>query len=153
MTGTEPSDTGQIDPPADAGALTRRWFREVWTDQGEAAVDAMMSSDGHGWIEGGFVKSPAEFKAARQQLLAAFPDLAISIEDLIADGDKVAVRWTVEATHRGGGLGVAPTGRRVAFRGMTWLEWRNGKLARGWDSWNLGGLLQELQTTGGPPAD
>lgn len=153
MTAPEQGDTVQMEPPADAGALTRRWFRDVWTDQGEAVVDAMMCSDGHGWIEGGFVKSPAEFKVARQQLLAAFPDLAISIEDLIVDGDKVAVRWTVEATHRGGGLGVAPTGRRVAFRGMTWLEWRNGKLARGWDSWNLGGLLQELQTSGGPAAD
>jgi predicted ester cyclase len=131
---------------ADAGGLTRRWFRDVWTEDGEAVVDAMMADDGHGWIEGGFVKSPTEFKGARQLLLAAFPDLAISVEDLIVDGDKVAVRWTVEATHKGGGLGLAPTGKRVAFRGMTWMEWRNGKMARGWDSWNLGGLLEELRS-------
>ena len=45
------------------------------------------------------------------------------------------------------------TGRRVALGGMWGMEWRNGKLARGWDSWNLGGLLQELQTTGGPSED
>ena len=64
---TVQTDTGQVEPPADVGALTRRWFREVWADQGEAAVDAMMSSDAHGWIEGGFVKSPAEFKAALGQ--------------------------------------------------------------------------------------
>jgi len=108
-----------------------------------------MASDGHGWIEGGFVKNPDEFKAARRQLLAAFPDLAIAVDDLIVDGNKVAARWTVEATHLGDGLGVAPTGRRVAFRGMTWMEWRDGKMARGWDSWNLGGLIQALST----PAD
>lgn len=130
----------------DAGTLTRRWFQEVWTRDGDAAVDRLMASDGHGWIEGGFVKSPAEFKAARQQLLATFPDLSISVNDLIVDGGKVAVRWTVEATHLGDGLGVAPTGRRVAFRGMTWMEWHNGRMTRGWDSWNLGGLMQALST-------
>lgn len=133
----------------DPGTLTRRWFQDVWAADGDAAVDRLMASDGHGWIEGGFVKSPAEFKAARQQLLTAFPDLAISLDDLIVDGDKVAARWTVEATHLGDGLGMAPTGKRVAFRGMTWMEWRNGKMARGWDSWNLGGLIQELAA----PAD
>lgn len=136
----------------DAGTLTRRWFREVWAEGGDLAVDRLMASDGHGWIEGGFAKSPAEFKAARQQLLTAFPDLAISVDDLIVDGDKVAARWTVEATHLGEGLGVAPTGKRVAFRGMTWMEWRNGKMARGWDSWNLGGLIQELASAGGTSA-
>ena len=60
------------------------------------------------------------------------------------------MRWTVEATHGGNALGVAATGKRVAFRGMTWLEWQNGRLVRGWDSWNLGGLLQELADP--PPA-
>lgn len=126
------------------GALTRRWFRDVWSEGGETAVDALMAADGHGWIEGGFVRSPAEFKAARQALLEAFPDLAISLDDLIVDGDKAAARWTVEATHLGAGLGLAPTGKRVAFRGMTWMEWRDGRMTRGWDSWNLGGLVQEL---------
>jgi len=133
-----------------AGGLTRRWFREVWTEGGEAAVDQLMAVDCHGWMEGGFVKGPAEFKAARHQLLTAFPDLSISLNDVIVDGAKVAVRWTVEATHGGTALGVAATGKRVAFRGMTWLEWQDGQLVRGWDSWNLGGLLHELQA---PPAE
>jgi predicted ester cyclase len=116
----------------DVGTLTRRWFQDVWAEGGETAEDRLMASDGHGWIEGGFVKSPEEFKAARQQLLAAFPDLAISLNDLIVEGDKVAVRWTVEATHLGEGLGMAPTSKRVAFRGMTWMEWRDGRMVRGW---------------------
>jgi predicted ester cyclase len=48
-----------------------------------------------------------------------FPDLALVADGVIADGDNVAVRWHVTATHAGPGAGLEPTGRRVAFRGMT----------------------------------
>ena len=92
------------------------------------------------------VKGPFEFKAARRTLLHVFPDLTMTVEDTIEEGVKVAVRWTATATHRGEGLGVPPTDRRVAFRGITWLELRDGLIVRGWDSWNLGGLIAELQS-------
>lgn len=69
---------------------------------------------------------------------------ALMADDVIAEGDKVAVRWHFTATHAGPGAGLEPTGRRVASRGMTWLEFRDGKIVRGWDSWNLGGLMQQL---------
>ena len=57
---------------------------------------------------------------------------------------KTVARWHVTATHTGDALGFPATNRKVAFRGMTWLEFKDGRIVRGWDSWNLGGLLQSL---------
>ena len=52
---------------------------------------------------------------------------------------------SVKATHRGPGLGMPPTNQAVTFRGTTWLEFRNGQIVRGWDSWNLGGVIMTLK--------
>ena len=112
---------------------------------GERAVDQLMAADAVGCMEGRTVTGPIEFKDARRTLLHVFPDLSVTVEDTIEQDAKVAVRWAATATHRGEGLGVPPTNRKVSFRGITWLEFRDGRVVRGWDSWNLGALLAELQ--------
>jgi steroid delta-isomerase-like uncharacterized protein len=126
-------------------SIARRWFTEVWAAGGEATVDQLMAQDVLGWMEGIQIKGPGDFKEARRHLLMVFPDLDITIEDAIEQDTRVAVRWTARATHRGEGLGVPPTNRQVSFRGITWLELRDGKIVRGWDSWNLGGLIESLR--------
>lgn len=125
-------------------AIARRWFREAWLDNGEAVIDELMAPECTGLIEGRAITCADDFKAARRQLLEIFPDLAVAVEDVIEDGANVAVRWTAEGTHRGAGLGIPPTDRRVSFRGMTWIEVRNGRIVRGWDNWNVGGLIMKL---------
>ena len=127
-------------------AIARRWFQEVWVAGGEGTVDQLMADDAMGWMEGLNVRGPTEFKQARRTLLHVFPDLAINVEDTIEQDTRVAVRWSATATHRGDGLGVPPTNRRVSFRGMTWMELRDGRIVRGWDSWNLGALIAELSS-------
>ena len=131
---------------SDNAAVARRWFQEVWVAGGERSVDLLMAPDAVGWMEGRAIKGPIDFKEARRTLLHVFPDLTMTVEDTIEEGAKVAVRWTATATHRGEGLGVPPTNRRVVFRGITWLELRDRRIVRGWDSWNLGGLIAELQS-------
>ena len=128
--------------------IARRWFREVWVEGGEATVDELLARDAIGWMEGRDVHGRQDFQNARRQLLDTFPDLAITVEDVVEQDDKVVVRWNVQATHRGPGLGVPATNRRVSFRGMTWMELRDGQIVRGWDSWNLGGLIQTLMEPG-----
>jgi steroid delta-isomerase-like uncharacterized protein len=127
-------------------ALARRWFQEVWVAGGEAVVDELFAPNGVGWMEGRSIAGATDFKDARRTLLHVFPDLAIRVEDVIEQHASVAVRWTATATHRGEGLGVPATNRKVAFRGITWLEFENGRVVRGWDSWNLGALIAELST-------
>src|SRR6185503_16477867 len=125
-------------------ALMRRWFRDVWKAGGEKTDDELLAPDIEGMLEGQEIHSPQGFQDFRRQLLDAFPDLAVEVEDVLEQGDKVAVRWRCGATHTGGGLGIAPTFKTVSFRGMSWVEIKNGRIVRGWDAWNLGALLQSL---------
>jgi steroid delta-isomerase-like uncharacterized protein len=103
-----------------------------------------MAEEIEGYMEGVDVRSRAEFLVERQRLLEAFPDLVIEVDDCIEDGSKTVARWHVTATHTGDALGFPATNRKVAFRGMSWVEFTDGRIVRGWDSWNLGGLLQSL---------
>jgi predicted ester cyclase len=75
---------------------------------------------------------------------AAFPDLRVTIEDLIAEGDRVAKLWSFEATHRGEFLGIAPTGRRVTWSGITIYRVAGDKVGECIWRTDALGLLQQL---------
>lgn len=126
-------------------ALAKRWFEEVWNQRRDATVNELMAVECDGHMEGGDVRSPSEFLAARAALLSAFPDLKVKVEDTIAEGDRVAVRWSARGTHRGGDLGFAASGQGADFRGISWIRFSDGKIVEGWDSWNLGRLLEDLR--------
>jgi steroid delta-isomerase-like uncharacterized protein len=95
-------------------------------------------------MEAGDVHGPAGFREARAALLEALPDVHIEVEATVGSGDDVALRWRVRGTHRGAGLGVPASGRRVEFRGISWFRFADGRMIEGWDAWNLGGLLARL---------
>jgi steroid delta-isomerase-like uncharacterized protein len=125
-------------------ALARRWFEEVWNQRRTQTIDDLLAPEGVGHLEGQETRGPEPFKAARAALLGAFPDLRVTVEATLAEGDDVVVRWSAAGTHQGDQLGVPASGRRARFRGMTWLRFNRGRIVEGWDSWNLGGLLQDL---------
>ncbi len=77
-------------------------------------------------------------------MLQAFPDLQITIEDIVAEADKVVVRFSAAGSHQGNGLGFPPTGRPMKVSGMTILEIANGKLRHGWNNWDQLGMMQQL---------
>src|SRR6185503_9308861 len=96
--------------------LAQRWFEEVWNQGLESTIDELLSPEGVGFglaATDTEVHGPTEFKPFVRNMRDAFPDLHIAVEDTVAEGDKVAVRLRVTGTHKGGGLGVAPTGRKV----------------------------------------
>jgi steroid delta-isomerase-like uncharacterized protein len=126
-------------------AIARRWFEEVWNSRRDEAIYELMAPDAVGHMEGGDVHGPDEFRTARAAFLNALPDVHIAVEDVIAEGDRAAVRWLVRATHKGELFGVAASHRKVELRGTSWFRIRDGKLVEGWDTWNLGGLLDSLR--------
>lgn len=75
---------------------------------------------------------------------AAFPDVRVTIEDVVDEGGKLAARYTVRATHEGGFMGVPATGKRVTFDGMTILRFEGGKCVERWQSADMLGLMQQL---------
>jgi len=131
---------------SDNSALTRRWFDEVWNKRHDATVHELLDPNAVGHLEGLVTRGVAEFFSARSFLVSAFPDLDVTVEATLAQNDQVAVRWSVKGTHRGELLGIPATGTPVTFRGITWLRFSNGRIVEGWDAWNQGRLMAELQT-------
>jgi len=74
----------------------------------------------------------------------AFPDLHYTIEDMIAEGDKVVVRLTFSGTHRGEFMGVAPTNKRVTTTAIFIQRIVSGKLVEEWSNADLLGFFQQL---------
>jgi steroid delta-isomerase-like uncharacterized protein len=132
--------------PTDNERIARRWFEEVWNSRREETIEELMMPQAVGHMEGADVRGPGDFKAARRELLKAFPDMRVTVEDTVGDGEKVVVRWAAHGTHAGEALGLTPTDRPVRFRGMTWLTIRDGKIVEGWDSWNQGKLIEEMRS-------
>src|ERR687897_2213906 len=103
-------------------ALVRREQKELWNHTGN--LDA---------AEELFV--PGQAEAARQEasdFRRGFPDVVSTIEDLIAEGDKVAARWRARATHRGEYVGVPPTDKEVEFTGISVYRIEGNKIAESW---------------------
>jgi predicted ester cyclase len=130
---------------AQNSALARRFIDEVWNNKRSEAVRELLDPKAVGHLEGFEVRGPEGFLPAWASLLGAFPDLRVIIQDIVAQGDSVAVRWTASGMHTGPHLGIAPSMKLVAFRGITWLRFSEGKIVEGWDSWNQGRLYSDLQ--------
>jgi steroid delta-isomerase-like uncharacterized protein len=126
-------------------ALVQRWFEEVWNQKRVAAIDELLA--GHSRLHGlGALPfdGPAAFKPFHAAFVDAFPDLNIHIDELVAEGDNVAARFTCTGTHTGPGLGIAPTNRRATFTGMTVVRVQDGRAVEAWNNFDRYGLLQQL---------
>lgn len=127
--------------------LVRRWFEEVWNQGHEETIDELFAVNGVGYGLGDTeapVQGPAGIKPFVRNLRGALPDIHMKIEDIMAEGDRVTVRITAEGTHKGGNLGVAPTGGRVRIEGIVIVRIANGQIVEGWNSWDQLGLLRQI---------
>jgi steroid delta-isomerase-like uncharacterized protein len=133
--------------------LVRRWFEEIWNRRRPEVAHELAAADCVCHSESGPLVGVEPFlEQVYQPFVAALPDVRLTVEGTVAEGDQVVVRWVATGTHTGGGLGIPPTGRRVTFRGMTWVRCANGKMVEGCDCWNQAGLLQALQGGPAPPS-
>jgi steroid delta-isomerase-like uncharacterized protein len=90
------------------------------------------------------MRGPDVFKRTVAMYRAAFPDLHITIEDTISDGDKVVLRWRSEGTHRGELVGLAATGSKVVVTGVSIDRFENGKIVESWAEWDNLGLARQI---------
>jgi steroid delta-isomerase-like uncharacterized protein len=84
------------------------------------------------------------------QFRTAFPDLVTTVEDMVAEGDRVAVRHTHRATHTGAFQGIPPTGKRIEVTGIEVLRMREGQIAEFWHMDDFLGLMQQLGVVPAP---
>jgi steroid delta-isomerase-like uncharacterized protein len=90
------------------------------------------------------LRGPEVLKRTAAMYRAAFPDLRITVDDVIAADDKVVLRWHSEGTHRGELAGLAPTGARGSVTGMSIDRWKDGKVVEAWAEWDNLGLARQL---------
>jgi steroid delta-isomerase-like uncharacterized protein len=93
----------------------------------------------------GFVPDKAGTLAFMRHFRGAFPDLRFTLEDILAEGDRVMDRWTMQATHLGEFLGIAATGRQVSLQGIDILRVVEGQIV---ESWHMENQLDALQQVG-----
>jgi len=132
----------------DARELGRRWFEEVWNARRDESIDELMSADALARVEGGEYRGTAGFREMQRVFLSALPDVRIEVEEILAEGDRAAVRWRASGTHGGDGFGFKATNRPIDVRGTTWLTTKEGKIIEGCDTWNLSGLIASLSAPG-----
>ena len=132
-------------PETQNADLARRWLREIWDQRREATVHEVMHPDAVGHLEGLTTRGIPQFLEARAYILNAFSDFKVVAEQVLAQDENVIFRWVASGTHDGPLMDVPPTRKHVTFRGMTWQRFENGKLVEGWDCWNQGQLMAELQ--------
>jgi steroid delta-isomerase-like uncharacterized protein len=132
--------------------VVRRWFQEVWNEGRSATIDELLAPDAiaHGLGEHGRdARGPEEFRPFFDVLRRAFPDFHITVEDTVVQGDHAAARWTARGTHTGVFGELPPSGRQFAVTGMSFVRIRDGRIAEGWNSWDLHGLLQQIAPKAG----
>ena len=129
-----------------AKALVREFFEEAWGKGNMAAVDQFVAAD---YVEHPRPPTLSPGTEGMKQLIGAyrtaFPDLTMTLDDIFAEGEMVAFRWSVSGTHLGAWLGVPPTGNHVAATGITLFRVSSGKVVEGWTSMDLRPAEEELQ--------
>ncbi len=130
-------------------ALIRR-ATEAGNDEGPAAIDRFYAADWIGWdSRDGSKSSREDAKKEMEVILSGFPDARTDIDDVVAEGDKVATRLTVTGTHtKDSKTYGSPTGRRITFTMMGIDRIAKGKIVESWNE--TSGLGFHYQLTGKP---
>src|SRR5262245_50265289 len=115
--------------PEEHKAIARRFFEEVWNQQKVEATDDIFAATMV--LNGQSVARDAvrQLVAARR---AAFPDIHVTVEDQVAEGDRVSTRRTWQATHRGPYRGIAATGKLVKWSQISIVRFVDGKIVEDW---------------------
>ena len=125
--------------------IARRFTEDLW-DKGDLSVaDEIIAPNfvdhdpvsGQGAGLGGYKEMVGAFRAA-------FPDLRVRNEDVLAEGDKVVARWTARGTHDGALMNIPPTGRQVRLKGIDILRVEGGKIVERWGEFDALGMLHQL---------
>ncbi len=123
-------------------ALCRRHYAEVLSQKRTELVDQIYADPVKVGDTGSLPR--AQFKAMAQMMIAAFPDLQVTVQDQIAEGDRVVTRWSVHATHKGDFMGLPPTGRAVTVTAIHIHQVVDGRIATLWEQFDMLSLRQQL---------
>jgi len=126
-------------------ALERRIYEEIYNKKNMGAVEQFCATD---WVcHPSLPGMPPGLDGMKQMAYAdnkAFPDMQVKLEDVIAEGDKVACRWTATATHKGEFMGMPATNKPVTITGIHIDRIAGGKIVETWNYSDMMGVMQQL---------
>ena len=124
----------QLDPhDAESVQVVRDVIERVWWQRDGSAIEELFGPE-----------IADEVAEHHRQLMSAFSNLTLDVDDMIVDGDTVAARLTLSGTHTGTFAGVEPTGTAVTWCSMRWYEVHQGRVVETWAMQDRLGLLQQL---------
>ena len=130
---------------AENETIARRVLEEIFVQGNVDTADELFAPGYVGHQPGGeLLNGPQGIKDSAGAYRAAFPDLQITIEDVVASGDQVVTRWTFRGTHQGELQGIAPTGKQVTMTGIRLARIENGQVVEEWDNFDELGMMQQL---------
>ena len=128
--------------------LIVRWFEEVWNKGREKAADEMLDKDVviHGLSNETSepLVGPDAFREFHRKFYNAFPDIVVTVDDTIAEGDKVVARCTVSGQHTGESLGVAATNKPILITGIAIARIKDGKFVEAWNNFDFLAMYQQI---------
>ena len=127
-------------------------FWEVWEQGDIDRLDELLAPDyvNHTLAAPDLPPGPEGVKEVVSMFRSGIPDLRVVIEDMIAEGDKVATRYALEGTHRGDLFGAAPTGRALSIKSMTVERLSGGKIVEHWRVTDELDMMRQLGAIGEP---
>lgn len=135
--------------------LVRRFYDEVANDGRFEVIDEVFAPDFvlHAAPGSARPAGPAAVRQGVEALRGAFAGLRFDVEDVVAEGDRVAARWTMTGRHVGDAFGNPPTGRDVSQSGMVFYRVAGGRLAEQWILVDVHGLLRQIRPEAAGPTD
>jgi steroid delta-isomerase-like uncharacterized protein len=135
--------------PGNLSEASRRLFEQSFNEGNFELIDQLVAPDAvnHDPAETPELRGlrgPEVLKRTASMYRAAFPDVRVTVDDVIASDDKVVLRWRSEGTHRGELAGLAPTGARASVTGISIDRWKDGKVVESWNEWDNLGLARQL---------
>ena len=128
----------------DNKALARRGFEETLNQRNLIVLDELHVPDFVYHAASRTIQGREPFKHFLSMLITAFPDVHVTIEDMIGEGDRVVIRYTYRGTHQGDFMGIPPTGKSAAVTGISIIRIANGKFLEEWANIDELGLMQQL---------
>lgn len=132
--------------------LVRRSNEEIWGKGNLDFIDGYVAEDyiEHNTASPEPIRGPDGYKENVRMVRSAFPDLEVTTEDLIAEGNKVVTRYTLTGTHQGQIMGIEPTGQEVEVEGISIGKIEDGQVVEGWTNIDVMGMMQQLGVVDSP---
>ena len=129
-------------------SLMRRIVEELWNQKKPALIDQFYADKYVGHTPDGQLQGHAGARQHYNTYVTAFPDCQVSIDDMVAEGDKVAIRFTATGTHRGELAGIAPSGKKMNVSGNLTVRITDGMVVEDYNVWDTLKLAQQIGAVG-----